>query len=240
MTEEEYLKKYLDPSKLDEGLYRLKEGQPVQYIVGNVDFCGNIIDVTPDTLIPRFETELLVTKTIDYINSYFDKKVKIIDLGTGSGNIAITLAKKLKSKVTGVDISPKALEVAKKNAIKNNVYIDFYVSDMLDNVKGKFDVIISNPPYINYDEEIDEVVRNNEPAIALFADNNGLEFYEKILSNASTHINKKALIAFEIGKDQGEEVKKIALKYFPNSKVSIEKDFPGKNRFVFIFINKSS
>lgn len=236
MTDEEYLKKYLKTNELAQGLKRLKKGQPVQYIIGNVNFYGNTIDVTKDTLIPRFETELLVSKTIDYIKSYFKKKVSIIDLGTGSGNIAITLAQKIPSEVTAVDISPKALNIARKNAKKNGVKIKFYQNDMLNNITEKFDVIISNPPYISYDEKVEDIVKNNEPSIALYAKNNGLEFYEKILSKAKNNINEKALIAFEIGKDQGANVKNIALKYFPNSKIIIEKDYPGKDRFVFIFI----
>ena len=236
MTDEEYLKKYLKTNELAQGLKRLKKGQPVQYIIGNVNFYGNTIDVTKDTLIPRFETELLVSKTIDYIKSYFKKKVSIIDLGTGSGNIAITLAQKIPSEVTAVDISPKALNIARKNAKKNGVKIKFYQNDMLNNITEKFDVIISNPPYISYDEKVEDIVKNNEPSIALYAKNNGLEFYEKILSKAKNKINEKALIAFEIGKDQGANVKNIALKYFPNSKIIIEKDYPGKDRFVFIFI----
>ena len=236
MTDEEYLKKYLKTNELAQGLKRLKKGQPVQYIIGNVNFYGNTIDVTKDTLIPRFETELLVSKTIDYIKSYFKKKVSIIDLGTGSGNIAITLAQKIPSEVTAVDISPKALNIARKNAKKNGVKIKFYQNDMLNNITEKFDVIISNPPYISYDEKVEDIVKNNEPSIALYAKNNGLEFYEKILSKAKNKINEKALIAFEIRKDQGANVKNIALKYFPNSKIIIEKDYPGKDRFVFIFI----
>ena len=163
--------------------------------------------------------------------------VKIIDLGTGSGAIAITLKKKLESTVEAIDISGEALKVARENALLNNVSINFYESDMLDNVTGKYDVIISNPPYVAYDEEIDDVVRNNEPAIALFAENNGLEFYEKILSKAKNNINAKALIALEIGRSQGKAVEQIARNYFPNAEIRVEKDFPGEDRFVFAFVD---
>lgn len=237
MTDREYLKKYLEPSKWDEGFKMLEEGEPLQYIIGNVNFCGNTIKVNSNVLIPRFETELLVDKTINYIQNYFSSKVKIIDLGTGSGAIAITLKKCLNAEVDAIDISNKALEVAKENALLNNVSIKFFESDMLDNVKGKYDVIISNPPYVAYDEDVEEVVRNNEPAIALFAEHQGLEFYEKILSKANGRLNNKALIALEIGRTQGEKVKETAKKYFPSAEIKVEKDFPGEDRFVFVFIN---
>ena len=110
---------------------------------------------------------------------------------------------------------------------------------MLDQITEKYDVIISNPPYIGYGEEIDDKVRHHEPAIALFAENNGLEFYEKILSQAINNLKENALIAFEIGKDQGQAIKEMALKYFPQAMVKIEKDLPGLDRYVFIFIKNT-
>lgn len=235
MTDIEYLKKYF-PGKLEDGIRMLEEGLPVQYIVGNVNFYGNTIMVNPDVLIPRFETELLVSKTIDYIKEYFDRDVKILDIGTGSGAIAIALKKSLDAEVDAVDISVKALETARINATLNSVQINFFESDMLDGVIDKYDVIISNPPYIRFDEEIEDIVRNNEPAIALFAGENGLEFYEKILKDAALRINEKAIIAFEIGKDQGEDITRIAKKYFKEAKVKVEKDLPGLDRYLFIFI----
>lgn len=237
MTDREYLEKHLDASMLETGLKRLEMGEPLQYIIGNVNFCGNTINVDSNVLIPRFETELLVDKTIKYIEKYFSNDIKILDIGTGSGAIAITLKKKLNCFVDAVDISGNALEIAIENASLNGVSINFSLSDMLENVISKYDVIISNPPYIAYDEEIEDIVRNNEPAIALFAENNGLEFYEKILSKVSKNINDKALIAFEIGRSQGEAITEIAKEYFPSARVSVEKDYPGEDRFVFIFIN---
>ena len=148
----EYLKKYLSADKLEDGLKQLEEGVPVQYIVGNVDFFGNIVNVDDRVLIPRFETELLVDKTIKYIKDYFDnaRELNILDIGTGSGCIAITLKKSLGCKVSASDISCDALVVAKGNAISNNVDIKFIHSDVFSNVEDKFDVIISNPPYRRY------------------------------------------------------------------------------------------
>ena len=234
MTDLEYLKKYLDESKLEEGIKKLNSGIPVQYIVGNVDFYGSIIDVNESVLIPRFETEELVSKTIERIKNKFNDKIDILDLGTGSGCIIITLKKKINSNCDAIDISVKALEVAKKNSIKNNVEINFIQNDFLENINKKYDVIISNPPYISYDEEIMDIVKKNEPKLALYADNNGLDCYEKILKNIKNNLKGKFIIAFEIGYLQGNDIKKIVNKYLNNVNISIEKDMQGKDRFIFI------
>ena len=132
MTDIEYLKKYLTKEKFDEGIEKLKQGIPVQYIVGSTNFYGYEIKVNENVLIPRFETEQLIEKTINYIKEYFDKNISIVDLGTGSGCIAITLKKKINADVTAVDISEKALNVAKENAINNDVQIEFLQGDMLN------------------------------------------------------------------------------------------------------------
>lgn len=237
MNKKEYLEKYLPKDKLEQGLKLLEQGIPVQYIVGNVDFYGYIYDINSDVLIPRFETEELVNKTINYINKYFNKKVDILDLGTGSGCIAITLKQEIDCNVTAVDISTKALNIAKQNAKKYNKDINFIESNMLDKVSDKYDVIISNPPYISVNEDIMDIVRNNEPHLALYAENEGLFYYEDILSKASNYLNNKSVIAFEMGWWQGNKIKEYALKYFPNSKVTIEKDMQNKDRFVFVFNN---
>ena len=134
-----------------------------------------------------------------------------------------------------VDISKKALEIARMNAKENNVDINFYCGSFLEPLNKKYDVIISNPPYISYDEEIMDVVKNNEPALALYADNNGLACYEEILKNISKYLNDKSIIAFEIGYKQANTIKSIAEKYLPNARISIEKDLQGKDRFIFIF-----
>lgn len=240
MIDIEYLRKYLPKEKMEEGLEKLKNGVPVQYIVGSVDFYGINIEVNSNVLIPRFETEYLVEKTVKYVKEYLDEPLKIIDLGTGSGAIAIALKKKLNAEVEAIDISDSALALAQKNANNNNVNIKFYKSDMLENAKGKYDIIISNPPYISKDEEVEEIVKNNEPSLALYAENDGLEFYEKILKKANKHLNKKSIIAFEIGYKQGERIKNIAEKYINNAKVKVEKDLTGKERYVFIFINNTT
>lgn len=230
----EYLKKYVKNKDINIAIKELESGMPVQYIVGDVNFYGNTIKVNPNVLIPRFETELLVEKTIKLINLIFKRQVSIIDLGTGSGAIAITLKKELNAKVMGVDISEEALKVARDNAEQNEVDIDFYIGDMLDSVDNKVDVIISNPPYIGYDEEIMDIVKKNEPHIALYAPDEGLYYYEKILRTCSKNLNDKFLIAFEIGYKQAKKIEELAYKYLDNIDVIIDKDYSGRDRFIFI------
>ena len=232
---EDYLRKYLDSSKLEEGLKRLKNGEPVQYIVGNVDFFEYNYDIDSRVLIPRFETEELVARTIKYINKYFNGLVKIVDLGTGSGCIANTLSLKLdNSIVCAIDISTDAIDVAKHNSKKYNTDVKFINNDMLDGIKEKYDVIISNPPYISVDEPIMDIVKNNEPSLALYASNNGLYFYDKILSTCKNNLNDNYFIAFEIGQTQASEVISLAHKYLSNIDVWSEKDLNGLDRYIFI------
>lgn len=234
MTDIEYLNKYLKKEKLEKGIQQLEKGIPVQYIVGNVDFYGYKIDVNPNVLIPRFETEELVSKTIEYLKG--KQNIKIADIGTGSGCIAITLKKKLNCEVDAVDISYEALEMARNNAIKNNVDIEFYQGNLLEPLQDKYDLIISNPPYIDREEEIMDIVKKNEPAIALYADNHGLACYEEILKNCKPYLNPKAMIAFEIGYLQGQAITNLVTEYLKDVTIKIEKDMQGRDRFVFIFL----
>lgn len=232
----EYLKKYLKDKDMETAIKELESGIPVQYIVGNVDFYGNTFKVNKNTLIPRFETELLVEKTIKYINKYFNNEIKILDIGTGSGCIAITLNKLLdNSMVTAVDISKDALDVARENNKINNTDVNFIESDVFSNINDKYDVIISNPPYISYEEDIMDVVYNNEPHLALYADDNGLYFYDKILNECRKYLNDRFLIAFEIGYKQGNDILNIINKYFDNVNISLGKDYSGRDRFIFIW-----
>lgn len=236
MDDLDYLKKYYD-GDISEAIEKLNQGIPVQYIVGNVDFYGYKFKVNENVLIPRFETEELVDRTINYIRKYFNKEVSIVDLGCGSGCISVTLSKKLNVSVDAVDISSKAIEVALENCKTNNASVNFYHGDMLKPLEKKYDVIISNPPYISRSEKIMDIVKYNEPDIALYADNDGLYFYEEILKNAGNYLNDKSMIAFEIGYMQGDSIKNIVHNYFPNSKCFVEKDLSLKDRFVFIFNN---
>jgi protein-(glutamine-N5) methyltransferase, release factor-specific len=234
----EYLKKYLPKEKFEVGLKRLEHGEPVQYIVGNVNFYGNTLEVNKNVLIPRFETEELVEKLNNYINEYFKEAKTLVDIGTGSGAIAITIKKLLNSlEVTATDISEEALEVAKKNAKNNDVEIKFMKGNLIEPLKSKYDILVNNPPYIAFDEEIMEIVKNNEPHTALYAKEEGFYYYFEILKNASKILNKKNIIAFEIGKTQGKKIKEYALKYFKDSFIKIEKDLQENDRFIFIFNN---
>lgn len=237
MNELEYLKKYIHPEdNLEEAIKRLEAGEPVQYIVGDVDFYGNIIKVNKNVLIPRRETEELVEKTIEYIKKLFpNQNISMLDIGTGSGCIPITLKKHFpNSNISAVDISVDALKVAADNSLSNNVNINFIQSNLFENVSGKYHCIISNPPYIKEDEEIMDIVKNNEPHLALYAPNEGLYFYEEILKEANKYLEDKFIIAFEIGETQGEDILAIAGKYFPTSKLLLEKDLQHLDRFVFI------
>ncbi len=205
---------------------------PIQYIVGNVDFYGYIYKVNKNVLIPRFETEELVENTISLIKEMFNKRISLLDLCTGSGCIGITLKKELDIDVTLSDISLDALEVAKENS--KDLDIKIIHSDLLSNIKEKYDVIISNPPYIRKDEIIMDIVKNNEPNIALYADDNGLYYYEEILKNINKNLNKQFLIAFEIGEKQAEAISNIAYKYLDNIRIIVKKDMQERDRMLFI------
>lgn len=234
MNDIDYLKKYLKPSQLKNGIEKLKKGFPVQYIIGNVDFYGNIMKVNKDVLIPRFETEGLVEKTYNYLKN--KKDLEIVDIGTGSGCIAITLKKLLNCKMDAVDISERALDVASENAKANKVEINFYLGDLLTPLTRKYDCIISNPPYIAENEKIMDIVKNNEPALALYASNNGLSFYEKIIKNSYRYLKDEGLLAFEIGHQQANKIKDITYKFLPKAKIIVEKDLSLKDRYIFIFL----
>jgi release factor glutamine methyltransferase len=233
MTNKEYLQKYLKKENVEEELLRLEKGEAIQYIVGSMDFYGLPFLVNKNVLIPRWETEELVERTLKILDMYF-KEPKVLDIGTGSGCIAITMSKKLHLRVDASDISREALEVAKQNCKKNEADVVFIESDLFSNIHKKYDCIISNPPYISYEEEIMAVVKENEPSIALYAEEDGIAFYRQILKEAKNYIIEKFLIAFEIGQTQKERVMKIASSYFPNSKIWCEKDLSGLDRYIFV------
>lgn len=223
------------PNNLDEILDKIKNNYPIQYLIGDVNFYGYKILVKEDVLIPRFETELLVEKTLDLINLHHIEKPKILDIGTGSGCIAITLKKKINNAtITAIDISPKALKVAKENAKLNKVDIEFIKKDILkEDICDKYDVIISNPPYLSEEDIVGEEIKF-EPQMALYSSNKGLIFYETIIKKSVNHLNKNGIIAFETGKSQHNKIKEYLNKYYPNKKVICEKDYQEKDRFVFL------
>ncbi len=226
-------------TKFQECLNSLKNGEPLQYALKNSNFYGLDFYVDKRVLIPRFETEELVNNTINYLQKYFSKNIKVLDLGTGSGCIGLTL-KYLNNDldITLSDISNEALEVAHINQEKLGLDVKIVYSDLLDNIEDKFDCLISNPPYISYDDkEITDLVLNNEPHQALFADNDGLEYYDKILCKCEKYLNDKYLIAFEIGYNQEEKILNLINKHLKDVKVLTKKDMAGLPRMVFIFKN---
>ena len=216
----------------------LQEGKPLQYVIGNVNFYGNKFYVDENVLIPRFETEELVENTVQYIKKIFTKPVDIIDLGCGSGVIGLTLEKKVYTETVDlVDISDKALEVTKVNCQNLESKANLIQSDMFQNITKKYDVIISNPPYIKINEEIEEIVLNNEPHLALYAGIDGLDCYRKIIKELPNHMKDRCLVAFEIGMTQAEPLKELIKETLGDIKVEVKKDLSEKDRMLFIFKN---
>jgi len=236
MTDLEYLEKYYK-GNIEEAKRRLESGEPIQYIVGNTNFYGNTIYVNPHVLIPRFETEELIEKTVQRIKRQFDQKIDILDLCTGSGCIAITLDKQLDAHIDASDISKEALDVAIHNNEINQTHVHFIQSDIFEHIEKKYDVIISNPPYISVSDEIMDIVKNYEPHLALYAKHDGLYFYEEIFKSCSSYLKDNFLLAFEIGDQQGQALTKMATFHFPNCQIEIEKDLQGRDRFLFITCN---
>ena len=206
---------------------------PIEYILGYTYFYGNKIKVDSNVLIPRDETEELVEKSFKYIKS----NAKVLDLCTGSGAIAIALKKERPDiDVTASDISKGALDVARENAKNNGCDIEFVEGDLLYPFimnNAKFDVIVSNPPYISKDYEINNIVKH-EPYIALFADNNGLENYEIIVKNLGKVLNKGGILLLEIGYDQREAILNICNQYLSDCEVECFKDISGNDRIVVV------
>ena len=205
---------------------------PIQYIIGEAYFMGEMFKVTPDVLIPRDETELLVRKAIEFINQ--ENLKEVLDIGTGSGCIACTIAHKTDATVLGVDISSDALRVALDNVTKlgiNNRAV-FRKSDLFSKVREdeKFDMIISNPPYIPLGTILSDEV-NYEPRIALFADENGLRFYLEIVEQAPEFLKPNGKLLFELGIDESDAVKSFMEKDFKN--IVIEKDMAGIDRVIY-------
>lgn len=218
----------------------LNHNEPVQYLIGYACFYGYDFIVNKDVLIPRPETEELVENVLLKYDKYFKgQKVNVCDLATGSGCIAVTLAKEEKNmNVTATDISKEALVVAKENALKMGVNINFKEGDMLKPLEDmKFDIFVSNPPYIPDSEIVDPLVLDNEPNVALFGGSDGLKFYRIILRDLKKHLNDRALIAFEHGYDKKIEIEEIARTYFKDARIETLKDLEGRDRMTFIYVN---
>jgi len=212
-----------------------KSGMPIQYVVGNQEFMGLKFKVNKNVLIPRQDTEILIDKILKMYSN--KENIRVLDIGTGSGAISISLAKYLKnSEIVSIDISAEALDVAKENALLNGVSdkIKFIKSDLFENLtdEGKFDIIVSNPPYIK-SKEIEELqveIKGHEPNLALDGGVDGLDFYRKISKEAVKYLINNGLLAYEVGFDQGEDIKKMLLNDFYN--IEIIKDFQDLDRVV--------
>lgn len=217
----------------------LNKNVPVQHITGVQQFYGYDFNVNKDVLIPRCETEELVENILLTYDEVFSSKVNVVDIGCGSGCIGITLAlEEPNMNVTLTDISHEAILKAKENAEKLGANVKFLEGDMLEPIKGmKFDILVSNPPYIPTTEEVDSLVKDNEPWVALFGGEDGLKFYRIILSQAKEYLNGRSMIAFEHGYDKGPLINALAKEYFPKAEVRAIKDIFGKDR-MSIIINK--
>ncbi len=213
-----------------------EEDYPVQYAIGNVPFLDATINVDERALIPRFATELLVHKLIKYIKDNNLENTRCVDICSGSGCIGISLKKVFsESDITLIDKSHEALNLAKENAILNNVDLKFLESDILDNdLDGKYSIIVSNPPYVRLNEEVSNNTKY-EPAMALYPGEDELLFYKRILEISKNHVTENFIIAFEIGALQGERIETIAKMHFPNARILLEKDYEKFDRYVFIF-----
>lgn len=187
------------------------DGKPLQYITQKQEFMGIDFFVNEDVLIPQPDTEILVETVLDICKKYDKQSLRILDLCTGSGAIAISLSKILNTQVFASDVSIKALKVAEKNNVLNNSKVEFIESNLFEKINGeKFDIIVSNPPYIK-NEEIKLLSKQvqNEPYIALSGGEDGLDFYRKIIDEAYKHINKNGYLCLEIGYDQKEDLIKL-------------------------------
>lgn len=216
------------------------QGVPIQYIIGSEEFYGRSFLVNEAVLIPRPETEELVFETLKRIKN----GQKVIDVGTGSGAIAVSLKLENPSlQVSASDISPDSLAVAKENASRLGAKVEFFQGDLLQPFIGeKVDVVISNPPYIPVGDisTMSVVVTEHEPHRALFAGEDGLDFYRRFMVELPEVLAPSALVGFEIGAGQGEAVAELFKKSFVNVKVDIVNDINGKDRMVFAEINEGS
>ena len=215
----------------------IKDDTPLSHLVGFEYFYDRKFKVTSDVLSPRMETEELVYKVIDYIRKNNLTNIKILDLCTGSGIIGITLKKELEEfdvKILASDISSRALTVAKENASSLEADISFVESDLFSNIQDKFDIIVSNPPYIANDDKktIKENVLNYDPHLALFADEEGMYFYRNIIEKSRSYLNEKGIMFFEIGYDQKEKI--ITLGENNKFETVVYKDINGRDRIAVL------
>ena len=215
----------------------IKEDVPLSHLVGFEYFYDRKFKVTKDVLSPRMETEELIYKVIEYVKKTNKNNLKILDLCTGSGIIAITIKKELEQvsvDVIASDISEEAIEVAKENARFHEATIKFIKSDIFNNIDDKFDIIVSNPPYIDRKDEVtmlDNVLKY-DPHLALFAEEEGLYFYRKIIEQAKDYLKENGVMFFEIGYDQKDKIIKLSKKN--GYLAQVYKDINNRDRMAFL------
>lgn len=197
-------RKYDLPETISEKeLVLLEKGTPIQKIIGYIQFDKVIININRNVLIPRYETEEVILEALKYIK----QDSNVLDLCTGSGFIGLTIKEKTNANVTMSDISDEAILQAKENAKLNNLDVEIIQSDLFNNIDDKFDVIVSNPPYIREDEPLPESVEKFEPSNALFGGQDGNDFYKEIIKQAPNYLKPNGILIFEIGKDNVEFMK---------------------------------
>lgn len=229
--------------EFDAGMKRILADEPMAHVLGYSWFYGYKMIVNGDVLIPRVETEELCAQVLARMDENFAEyeTIETADVGTGSGAIAIAVSlEEPKVHMCATDISEEALVTARKNAEENGAEIEFYAGDMLEPLieKGiKLDVLISNPPYIPSEEEMEKSVVDFEPHVALFGGKDGLYFYRKIFENCQKVLKKKSFMAFEMGWDQREKMSRLVEEYFPDTEYEIIKDMSGKDRMLFVYFN---
>lgn len=223
-----------DAKLIEEIFQQLKQHYPAQYILGKTHFHGLDLMVDERVLIPRPETEELVDLILAENPS---ANLKVLDIGTGSGAIALSLAQARQDwQVTASDISAEALDLAQANAQHNQAAVNFVQSDLFEQITNKFDLIVSNPPYIAYEDK-DEVglnVLRSEPHLALFAEENGLAIYRRLAETVSAYLKPEGKIYLEIGYKQGQAVKNLFSRQFPDKRVRVLKDQFGQDRMVVV------
>ena len=224
----------------DAGMQRILSGEPMNHVLGYSWFYGYKMIVNGDVLIPRPETEELCAHVLAQIDHLFPQgTLEAADVGTGSGAIAITLAKEEpRLHMQAMDISEKAIAVAKENAQINDAAVEFLVGDMcqpLIDERAQLDILVSNPPYIPVHEKMERSVTDYEPHVALFGGEDGLFFYRRIFDDCRKVLKPRSMMAFEIGWDEKEGITKLVQEKLPEAQFEILKDMNGKDRILMVY-----
>lgn len=228
-------------TEFETGMERILQQEPMAHVLGYSWFYGYKFIVNEDVLIPRFETEELCANILQRVDTYFpsQEEITVTDVGTGSGAIAITLCKEEpRIRMHATDISEEALVTARKNAVMNGADIQFIAGDMLHPLieEGrKLDILVSNPPYIPSQEEMEKSVIDFEPHVALFGGEDGLKFYREIFKDCYKVLKDKAFMAFEMGWNQRERMSRLVEEMLPECRYEILKDINGKDRMLFVY-----